>query len=177
MKIPDDRKPSYEVTINGVKNFFDPGTEVGGDVASALFGTETFPPAPPETDKPFNIPIPAPGSTVSANPTLAGTEDSLNGIEIDGTKYAVGGGSGGGVLVVHVDENDTLDKTWQEIKDASLNGVVILIDENAPGYLASCSYVPVSTPPTWMVKFNRNGLLEPYATEDGADGYPVYSGT
>lgn len=28
-----------------------------------------------------------------------------------------GGGSGGGVLVVH-DENGTLDKTWQEIYDA-----------------------------------------------------------
>ena len=31
-------------------------------------------------------------STVVANPELAGTEDSLEGIEIDGTKYKAGGG-------------------------------------------------------------------------------------
>lgn len=37
----------------------------------------------------------------------------------DDNKLSVkGGGSGGGVLVVHQDANDTLDKTWQEIHDA-----------------------------------------------------------
>lgn len=32
------------------------------------------------------------GSSVVANPTLAGDEDALTGLEVDGTKYAVGGG-------------------------------------------------------------------------------------
>ena len=32
-------------------------------------------------------------STVVANPTLSGTEATLNGLEVDGTKYKVGGGS------------------------------------------------------------------------------------
>lgn len=36
-----------------------------------------------------------------------------------------GGGSGGGVLVVH-DVDGTLDKTWQEIKDAMLVGSVVI---------------------------------------------------
>lgn len=36
------------------------------------------------------------GSEVVANPTLAGTEPSLTGLEVDGTKYAVSGGGGGG---------------------------------------------------------------------------------
>lgn len=35
-----------------------------------------------------------------------------------------GGGSGGGVLVVTVDENDTLDKTWREI-DAADAAVIV----------------------------------------------------
>ena len=30
------------------------------------------------------------GSEIVANPTLAGTEDSLNGLEVDGTKFKVG---------------------------------------------------------------------------------------
>lgn len=37
------------------------------------------------------------GSEITANPTMSGGETVLNGIEIDGTKYAVGGGAGGGV--------------------------------------------------------------------------------
>lgn len=36
------------------------------------------------------------GSEVVANPTLAGTEPNLTGLEVDGTKYAVSGGGGGG---------------------------------------------------------------------------------
>ena len=35
------------------------------------------------------------GSEVVANPTLAGTETNLTGLEVDGTKYAVSGGGGG----------------------------------------------------------------------------------
>lgn len=36
-----------------------------------------------------------------------------------------GGGSGGGVLVVH-DVDDTLDKTWKEIHDAMLSGGAVI---------------------------------------------------
>lgn len=40
------------------------------------------------------------GSTVVANPTLAGTEADLTGLEVNGTKYAVPSGGGGGTTVV-----------------------------------------------------------------------------
>lgn len=40
------------------------------------------------------------GSEVVANPTLAGTEANLIGIEVDGTKYAVSGGGGGSVAEI-----------------------------------------------------------------------------
>lgn len=36
--------------------------------------------------------------------------------------------AGAGALIVHVDENDTLDKTWQEIHDAVL-AVIVSDDE------------------------------------------------
>lgn len=119
--------------------------------------------------------------SIGGNADNVRNKDDINAILDEMTALNIGkkisGSSGGGVLVVHVDENDTLDKTWQEIMDASLNGVVILVDSNTTEYLTSCAYVPFSTPPKWTVKFNRDGLPEPYATEDGADGYPVYSGT
>lgn len=41
-----------------------------------------------------------------------------------------GGSSGGGVLVVHIDENLTLDKTWQEIHDAMLSGGAVYVSRN-----------------------------------------------
>ena len=40
------------------------------------------------------------GSSVIANPTLSGDEATLDGLEVDGTKYKVGG-SGGGKLYLH----------------------------------------------------------------------------
>lgn len=37
------------------------------------------------------------GTEVTANPTMSGGETVLNGIEIDGTKYEIGGSGGGGI--------------------------------------------------------------------------------
>ena len=49
------------------------------------------------------------GSEVVANPTLAGTEANLTGIEVDGTKYAVsgGGGSSGSIIKIYDSGSDT----------------------------------------------------------------------
>ena len=41
-------------------------------------------------------------SNVVANPTLSGDEATLNGLEVDGTKYKVGGGSGGKLYMHHI---------------------------------------------------------------------------
>jgi len=71
------------------------------------------------------------GTNVVANPTLAGTEDSLTGIQIGDTKYAVGGSSGGGMLVV-TDTEGTLDKTAQEIMTAAENGLVVVKKTEGP---------------------------------------------
>ena len=41
------------------------------------------------------------GSSVVANPTLSGDEATLNGLEVDGTKYKVGGSGSSGKLYLH----------------------------------------------------------------------------
>ena len=51
--------------------------------------------------------------------------DMANDLIAAGICVDAAGGSGGGVLVVH-DVDGTLDKTWQEIHDAMLAGVVVI---------------------------------------------------
>lgn len=47
------------------------------------------------------------GSEVVANPTLAGTEPNLTGLEVDGTKYAVSGGGGGSQKIPYLKSSGT----------------------------------------------------------------------
>lgn len=84
-----------------------------------------------------------------------------------------GGGGGGGssdVLVVNIDENDTLDKTWQEIHDA-MPLAVLCSNNSAEGvnsYFVRGVYV--------------NGVNYVVATNDdnyiatSSDGFPVLDG-
>jgi len=125
------------------------------------------------------------GTTVVANPTLAGTEDSLTGLQVGDTKYAVsGGGGGGGVLVVSVTfegETATLDKTWQEITDASFP--VIVTDESSVGtswntirstYLYNgVYYVEMVVGSVEEGKFLSYVIMN--FTTDSASGYPSMS--
>lgn len=124
------------------------------------------------------------GTTVVANPTLAGTEDSLTGLEIDGTKYKVGGGSsGGGVLVVHIDEEySALDKTWQEIHDALAQGTpcVTLYNEDDDATQGVISSATKSGPPgseiyliRVLVALGTDAAVERWQASS-ADGYPAY---
>ena len=125
------------------------------------------------------------GSTVSANPTLAGTEDSLTGLEIDGTKYAVGGSSGGGVLVVHAvpdstTQTVTLDKTWQEIHDADLSVVVGKASDYAQTHLVTeviASPSPSGVYTLWT-RGSRNGTVASDLWQAASpDDYPVLAST
>ncbi len=62
------------------------------------------------------------GSEVVANPTLAGTETNLTGLEVDGTKYAVSGGGGGGSgLTDTVLFTGTTRQTTINLSDSLLN--------------------------------------------------------
>lgn len=84
------------------------------------------------------------GTEVVANPTLAGTEADLTGLQVGDTKYKVpAGGGGGGALVVNVTETEsgqdyvyTCDKTAQEILTALESGVVVFKYDY--GYIETC---------------------------------------
>ncbi len=150
MKIPEDRIP-YKVTVNGVTTVLESGAEltVSASVQDAIEATEDFPADPLPVDKPWECGYPAPksgdtgkvltvgedgkpgwyeassGATVVANPTLAGTEADLTGLQVGDTKYKVP--EGGGALLVTVTETPgpgdgettyTANKTAGEIINA-----------------------------------------------------------
>lgn len=89
-----------------------------------------------------------------------------------------GGGSGGGVLVVH-DVDGTLDKTWQEIRDAFVSGGVRIVKEDEYG--AEFVLIVIGTESgddsgEWAVYTSKTGNWnpQPYVT-NSADGYPTLS--
>lgn len=87
-----------------------------------------------------------------------------------------GGGGGGGVLIVHVVDN-TLDKTWKEIKDADF--AVVIYESSDDGGLFREYYtltLVTHLPPQgedplqfFMVRWSDE---EEYMTND-ENGYPV----
>lgn len=84
------------------------------------------------------------GTSVVANPTLTGNEDSLTGLQVGNTKYAVGG-----VLMLNVtvgESSATLDKTGAEITQAARTGTIVYyVMDNAQDYYSIfvflCQYV------------------------------------
>ena len=79
-----------------------------------------------------------------------------------------GGGSGGGVLVVH-DVNGTLDKTWQEIHDAMLSGGAVIETDGSRN-----QSVTIITEVDYDKRGGEYGVLgKTQYTAFSADGYPV----
>lgn len=96
------------------------------------------------------------------------TADKLNHME-DGIANS------GGSLVVHVDDNDTLDKTWQEIYDALSAGTyVVCLFSGITGGIAQ--------KPIYDVDQQLNGSYTVYFNDtnyvtDVATGYPSQNST
>ena len=84
---------------------------------------------------------------------------------IDAIKVG-GGGSGGGVLVV-TDTDGTLDKTWQEIHDAMLVGVVIV--NRGEGGIHAVIGGGYDSKQGYILSVGRNSSY----TAATADGYPT----
>ena len=78
------------------------------------------------------------GTSLPDDPAQDGTYNLQNTVSGGtGTLSWASGSSGGGVLVVHADENGTLDKTWAEINTAAQTGPVILYDAPSVSYLVA----------------------------------------
>lgn len=114
------------------------------------------------------------GTTVVANPELAGTEDALTGLQVGDTKYKVGG-SGGGVLVVH-DNNGTLDKTWQEIYDAAPSVTIVINEDGMLTILPVFGIVEGDASYLVICGVLGQGSIEPKMyIATSANSYPVHS--
>jgi hypothetical protein len=84
-----------------------------------------------------------------------------------------GGGSGGGLLVV-TDTGGTLDKTWQEIHDAMLTGLVVIQDGSKDSGINTVTQVYHDTKGgTYQVYGGSSGNWSPQYTASSADGYPT----
>lgn len=100
------------------------------------------------------------------------TAAKLNHME-DGIANGESGGSG--VLVVHVDNNYTMDKTWQEITDALNAGMVVTV----PGLNAFSFVARTWVSGTYMISLmyaSDSGLQSQSFETDSANGNPVAVG-
>ena len=116
------------------------------------------------------------GTTVVANPTLAGTEADLTGLQVGDTKYKVpagGGGGSGGVLVVGMTVDgltSTMNKTWQEIHDADF-AVIKSTDDFGMTIFRPITSVANIMSNYNVTVFNKGGEDSAFLA-DSANGYP-----
>ena len=111
--------------------------------------------------------------TASAD-TLGGVKvgDGLS-ISDSGVLSASGGGGGGGGLVVH-DVEGTLDKTWEEIKNAFPNvSIITSSDEDLYGATIVGTIYSDSEYNEFGIAAINSGRVDAYMA-DNKNGYPVY---
>lgn len=112
----------------------------------------------------------------SVSPEYKNPNNSIEkSIERIADNYSGGGGTGGGVLIVNVEESEeaTLTKTWQEIYDAyDEHKVVMLYWENDIAYL---THIQPATglSPSYSVSF-LSGAESWYFKCSNATDYPVF---
>ena len=134
-------------------------------------GTETTLPSPSWNHEKYLAAIyDALGETV---PAVESTDKGkfLHANESTGAlEWAEGGSGGGGVLVASMNlETMTLNKTWQEIHDAVLNGGAVL-QIDAMGIAAQLSAVENTNNGTYIVSAVTDKILK--LSTDSANGYP-----
>ena len=86
-----------------------------------------------------------------------------------------GGGSGGGILVAHLDTTTyAIDKTWKEVHDAMADGIIVLIpfvdDDDAFNYIAVSAVIRNGG---YRIECDVSGEVS--LVTDNANGYPVLS--
>ena len=108
------------------------------------------------------------GTSLPDDPAQDGTYNLQNTVSSGtGTLSWASGSSGGGVLVVHEDENKALDKTWQEIHDAMLQGLVVISSTDGDNsFLTVCTQVQNNEVEYFVISNDS------YVT-DSPNGYPT----
>lgn len=117
---------------------------------------------------------------MSYTPTVWKKGDKITSEKLNKLENGVAG-SGGGVLVVHAnDDTGVFDKTWQEIHDALAAGeIVVLPSGSIGGDEAYCTVfsaaVALDAAYGIWTAWQTIGTDAPFAAADSADGYPVIS--
>ena len=108
-------------------------------------------------------------SKVVANPTLVGTETSLTGLEVNGVKYKAGGG-GGGSLYRHL-VNVYLDEglCHLTILNSSSTAITDLNLQILGGLVACCGLVGMAGNPVYGVYYANNK----YYLDDHTGGFSI----
>lgn len=108
---------------------------------------------------------------MSYTPTQWATGDIITAEKLNKLENGVANAGGGGVLIVHVDENGVLDKTWKEIHDA---GVCFLAMEGTGGGLSGTEYRLLAVVGTMGSSYVAAvGQYQMYIA-DSENGYPAY---
>lgn len=97
------------------------------------------------------------GSDVVANPTLEGGEPTLNSLEIDAIKYALGGGGGGGVEIKQILDNSAwASPNTYELTESVYNFdfIIFVGAYNFGGNKVTCSNIL----PTDYLKIGRDAM-------------------
>jgi hypothetical protein len=103
------------------------------------------------------------GSTVIANPTLAGTEAALTGLEVDGTKYKVDSDYTIHTYTVKTYTNG--DSDYQQLRDDIINYRDIKIGSSIGSSIFSCQHVsPDLAPNTLVYTYLSTGDESSYVT-------------
>lgn len=115
---------------------------------------------------------------MSYEPTNWKSGDTVTSAKLN--KMEQGIANAGGVFFVHSTVNEAgtgevLDKTWQEIRDATATSVVMLERDGEDGhfsYLSSCNHV-TAFGESWNVSFLADSDTYLFVTTVGANGYPI----
>lgn len=111
-------------------------------------------------------------SALGGTPAASDTNDESIGKIADALEN--GGGGSGGVLVVHKDENGTLDHTVQEIFDAPFAVLDQSDEPDAVKSIAILEGVTIEEGEEFSCTF-RQGSMQLHFTAQSADGYPTYT--
>lgn len=106
---------------------------------------------------------------MSYEPTVWKDGDLVTSAKLN--KLEQGVANGGGVLVVHVDKNYRLDKTWQEIYDAELAVISLMEDGHKGVFLINTIYIENDT---YCVQLPILDGTSTFSTSS-PDDYPSFS--
>ena len=111
---------------------------------------------------------------MSYTPTTWQTGDIVTSGKLN--KLENGVASSGSALVVHANEYGMLDKTWKEIHDAMLDGLVAVVrDGGVQGVSSSFVQQAYSYDGNYVIGFvDYDGMTIDFLS-DSANDYPVYS--